>query len=70
MLSLSCVPVDTIQTIKWYATRDCDNISFEKIGLLQGTTVKVVASYFGNVIISVGDIRLALGKDIADRIKV
>ncbi len=70
MLSLSCVPVDTVQTIKWCTANDCDNEFFEKIGLLPGATVKVITSYFGNVIVSVGDIRLALGKDMADRIKV
>lgn len=70
MLSLSCVPVDTMQVIKWCVAGDCDNISSEMLELLQGATVRVIASYFGNVIVSIGDVRIALGKDIADRIKV
>lgn len=70
MCALSCAPADTLQTIKWCILGDCDNALLESLGLVQGARIKIIASHFGNVIISVGNLRVALGKEIADRIRV
>lgn len=70
MRSLSCVPADTLQTIKWCIFEDCDRCLLESLGLIQGAEIKIISSHFGNVIISVGNLRIALGKEIADRIRV
>lgn len=70
MVSLSTAPVDTIQTIKWCVLRDTENLIAESFGLVQGAEIRVIASHWGGVVISIGNMRLALGKEIAERIKV
>lgn len=70
MRPLSCAPADTLQTIKWCILEDCDGCLLKSLGLVQGAEIKIIASHFGNVIISVGNLRIALGKEIADRIRV
>lgn len=70
MCSLSCAPADTLQTIKWCILEDSDCCLLESLGLVQGAEIKIIVSHFGNVIISVGNMKIALGKEIADRIRV
>lgn len=70
MCSLSCAPAGTLQTIKWCILEECDNCKLESLGLVQGAEIQIIASHLGNVIISIGNLKIALGKEIADRIRV
>lgn len=70
MVPLSSAPADTKQTIKWCLLKDEENLIAESFGLVQGAEIQVIASHWGSVVVSIGNIRLALGKEVAERIKV
>ncbi len=70
MLSLCTAPVDTRQTIKWCFLDDPEHMFTEALGLVQGAEVKVLDSCWGGVVVSVGGTCVALGREIAERIKV
>ena len=42
----------------------------ENLGFVQGATVTVVSEISGNMIVNVKDSRVAIGKDMANRIMV
>ena len=42
----------------------------ENLGFVQGATVTVVSAIGGNMIVNVKDYRVAIGKDMANRIMV
>lgn len=67
MLSLSLAPKGTSQIVKW---NTCDDDAARNLGLTPGAEVEVLSSCGGSVIVLVGDRRVALSRDIADRIKV
>ena len=70
MLSLFQASLNTCYTIKWCILNDNQMEKLKKNGLIQGAEIKVISSYFGNVIVAVNGRRLALGKDTAARIKI
>ena len=53
MYSLVDASLNTLHTIKWNICSDEKMSLLEKLGLVQGAKVSVIASYFGNVIVSV-----------------
>ena len=53
MYSLVDASLNTLYTIKWNICSDEKMSLLEKLGLVQGAKVSVIASYFGNVIVSV-----------------
>ena len=70
MYSLVDASLNTLYTIKWNICSDEKMSLLEKLGLVQGAKVRVIASYFGNVIVSVNGNRIAIEKDTAERVKV
>ena len=68
MYSLVDASLNTLHTIKWNICSDEKMSLLEK--LVQGAKVSVIASYFGNVIVSVNGKRIAIEKDTAERVKV
>ena len=70
MYSLVDASLNTLHTIKWNICSDEKMALLEKLGLVQGAKVSVIASYFGNVIVSVNGKRIAIEKDTAERVKV
>ena len=70
MYSLVDASLNTLHTIKWNICSDEKMSLLEKLGLAQGAKVSVIASYFGNVIVSVNGKRIAIEKDTAERVKV
>ena len=70
MYSLVDASLNTLYTIKWNICSDEKMSLLEKLGLVQGAKVSVIASYFGNVIVSVNGKRIAIEKDTAERVKV
>ena len=49
MYSLVDASLNTLYTIKWNICSDEKMSLLEKLGLVQGAKVSVIASYFGNV---------------------
>ena len=64
MYSLVDASLNTLYTIKWNICSDEKMSLLEKLGLVQGAKVSVIASYFGN------GKRIAIEKDTAERVKV
>ena len=60
MYSLVDASLNTLHTIKWNICSDEKMSLLEKLGLVQGAKVSVIASYFGNVIVSVNGKRIAI----------
>ena len=50
MYSLVDASLNTLHTIKWNICSDEKMSLLEKLGLVQGAKVSVIASYFGNVV--------------------
>ncbi|RKD34916.1 FeoA family protein [Lacrimispora algidixylanolytica] len=70
MQSLNDVTIGGTYTIQWMT---CDPHTMEAMNnheLKEGMTVRVVGQFYGNVILGVGDKRLAIGKEAAKDIKV
>jgi ferrous iron transport protein A len=70
MQSLNDATIGGTYTIQWMM---CDPHTMEVIDnneLKEGMTVRVVGEFYGNVILGVGDKRLAIGKEAAKDIKV
>ena len=63
MYSLVDASLNTLHTIKWNICSDEKMSLLEKLGLVQGAKVSVIASYFGNVIVSVNGKRIAIEKE-------
>ena len=70
MYSLVDASLNTLYTIKWNICSDERMSLLEKLGLVQGAKVSVIASYFVTVIVSVNGKRIAIEKDTAKRVKV
>jgi hypothetical protein len=70
MQSLNDATIGGTYTIQWMM---CDPHTMEVINnheLKEGMTVRVVGEFYGNVILGVGEKRLAIGKEAAKEIKV
>lgn len=70
MLSLASAPIGTVSPVKWITCEQIVKEFLEKYGLMQGENVQVVSAASGNVIVAVGGNRLAMDKDLAERIKI
>lgn len=70
MQLLQNTPFGKKQVVKWVTGTGIQKDLLEQIGIRQGEEIEVVASYFGNTIVSVHGIRYALGTDVAERIRI
>ena len=59
-----------VNTIKKVGGREETRRFLEKLGFVTGGTVTVVSETGGNLIVNVKDARVAIGKDMANRIIV
>ena len=59
-----------VNTIKKVGGREETRRFLEKLGFVAGGTVTVVSETGGNLIVNVKDARVAIGKDMANRIIV
>lgn len=57
-------------TILRVSTDDKTKKHLESLGILQGSTIKIIAESAGNIIVKVKDGRLALNKELARTIMV
>lgn len=57
-------------TIKRVGGREETRKFLENLGFVEGTPVMVISSTGGNIIVSIKDSRIAIGKDMADKIIV
>lgn len=70
MQSLAEVVSGEIYTIKWLMG-DPDTVAMMKsYALGEGSSIRVIQQCMGNVIIGFNGIRLAIGNQVAERIKV
>ena len=70
MLPLALAPVGEKQKIKKISGNDKVRQHLQELGLVMDATVTVVSSENDNVILGVGESRVALGADLARRIMV
>lgn len=57
-------------TIKRVGGREETRKFLENLGFVEGTPVMVISFTGGNIIVSIKDSRIAIGKDMADKIIV
>lgn len=57
-------------TIKRVGGREEIREFLQNLGFVEGTPVTVISSIGGNIIVSIKDSRIAIGKDMADKIIV
>lgn len=71
-MTLAMVPVDTPVRIVRYKSKGSDSQTnhLGNLGFVEGEFVTVVADVAGNLIVNVKDSRIAIGKEIAQRILV
>ncbi|MBQ9727326.1 MAG: ferrous iron transport protein A [Kiritimatiellae bacterium] len=70
MIPLALAPAGEKQKIKKIAGNDKVRRHLQELGLVMDATVTVVSSETDNVILGVGDSRVAIGGDLARRIMV
>lgn len=70
MMPLSMSPVGQMQTIKKIGGKDEVKLFLEKLGFVVGAEVAVVSEVSGNMIVNVKDSRVAIGKDMANKIMI
>ena len=68
MMPLSMVNEGEPQVIKKVGGKEETRKFLENLGFVQGATVTVVSEISGNMIVNVKDSRVAIGKDMANRI--
>ena len=70
MTSLNTAPVGEPLEIKWITgSRDLLK-RIRELGVSEGEKITVLSACFDGIIVRVRDLRLALGSDVAERIKV
>ena len=70
MRSLNTAPVGELLEIKWITgSRDLMK-RIRELGVSEGEKIIVLSACFDGIIVRVRDLRLALGSDVAERIKV
>jgi len=70
MTSLNTAPVGEPLEIKWITgSRDLLK-RIQELGVREGERITVLSACFDGIIVRVRDLRLALGSDVAERIKV
>ncbi len=70
MMPLTMVNVGEKNTIKRVGGKEDTKKFLENLGFVTGGTVTVVSAIGGNVIVNVKDSRVAIGKDMANKIMV
>ncbi len=70
MMPLTMVNVGEKNTIKRVGGKEDTKKFLENLGFVTGGTVTVVSAIDGNVIVNVKDSRVAIGKDMANKIMV
>lgn len=70
MLALSQAQVGSRETIKWNCCNFANGVLESEYGMASGAEIEVIGSFFGNVVVRVGDVVLALTKDLADKVKI
>ena len=70
MESLQDVKIGDTYTISWMMCDPHTAEIMQSYELKEGIAVRVVGQYYGNVILGVGEKRVAIGKEIAKEIKV
>lgn len=69
-MPLSMVKTGEVNTIKKIGGKEETKRFLENLGFVTGTTVTVVSENGGNMIVNVKDSRVAIGKDMANKILV
>ena len=70
MMPLTMVNTGEPSVIKKVGGKEETIIFLEKLGFVPGGTVTVVSEIEGNLIVNVKDSRVAIGKDMANKIMV
>ena len=70
MMPLTVAGVGVASTIKKICGKEETRKFLENLGFVVGGTVTVVSEIGGNMIVNVKDSRVAIGKDIANKIMV
>ena len=70
MMPLSMVKPGETNTIKKVGGKEVTRKFLENLGFVTGGEVTVVSEIEGNLIVNVKDSRVAIGKDMANRIMV
>ena len=69
-MPLSMIELGTPATIKKVGGKDEVRKFLENLGFVVGSTVTVVSEMTGNMIVNIKDSRVAIGKDMANKIMV
>mgnify|MGYP000069317411 FL=1 len=70
MMPLSMIPEGQPSVIKKIGGREETRRFLENLGFVVGGTVTVISQMGGNMIVNVKDARVAIGKDMANKIMV
>jgi ferrous iron transport protein A len=70
MMPLSMVRTGEANTIKKVGGKEETRQFLEKLGFVAGGSVTVISEACGNLIVNVKDSRVAIGKDMANKIMV
>lgn len=70
MTALSAALLGVVYEIKWKVCRGCGEELSKEYGLLPGEKIYLLCVYYGGVIIRAKGKKIALGRDMADSIKV
>ena len=70
MMPLTMMNVGEVNTIEGIGGRTETRKFLENLGLVAGSSVMVVSEVGGNMILNVKDSRIALGRDMANKIMV
>lgn len=70
MMPLSMVKEGEANTIRKVGGKEETRKFLENLGFVVGGTVTVVSTIGGNIIVNVKDSRIAIGKDMANKIMV
>ena len=70
MMPLSMIPEGQPSVIKKIGGKEETRSYLENLGFVVGGTVTVISQIGGNMIVNVKDARVAIGKDMANKIMV
>ena len=70
MMPLSMIPEGQPSVIKKIGGKEETRRFLENLGFIVGGTVTVISQIGGNMIVNVKDARVAIGKDMANKIMV
>ena len=70
MMPLSMIPEGQTSVIKKIGGKEETRRFLENLGFVVGGTVTVISQIGGNMIVNVKDARVAIGKDMANKIMV